>query len=195
MNRALAAFLTLVFLAANAGAAESARLKAGVFNPPRLAPDFSLSGSNGAEFKLSRYRGKVVILGFGYTSCADVCPTALADLALARKKLGVDGAALQVVYVTVDPERDSAERLRNYLNLFDPTFMGATGTADQLAGVRKAYGISAAKKAFDGGLKGYSVHHSSYIYLIDRAGSLRGLMPFGRSVDDIVHDVKILLRQ
>lgn len=170
-------------------------LKAGVFDPPRLAPDFNLRGSDGSELKLSRYRGKLVVLGFGYTSCADVCPVTLAMLAEARKKLGANAADLQVVYVTVDPERDNAARLKTYLAAFDPTFIGGTGTPDQLAAVRKDYGISAVKKAFDGGLKGYSVHHSSYIYLIDREGRLRGLMPFGHTADDVVHDADILLQK
>jgi len=170
-------------------------LKAGVFEPARVAPDFTLRGSDGAALNLSHYRGKLVILGFGYTSCTDVCPITLAMLAEARKKLGVNAADVQVVYVTVDPERDNAARLKTYLGAFDPTFIGGTGTPEQLAAVRKDYGISAVKKAFDGGLQGYSVHHSSYIYLIDREGRLRGLMPFGHTADDVVHDANILLQK
>lgn len=195
MYRALIGFLSFLFLATTVCAAENAHLKAGVFDPPRLAPEFSLRGSNDVDLKLSRYRGKVVVLGFGYTSCPDVCPTALADLALARKKLGAAGNEIQVIYLTVDPERDNPERLRKYLAAFDPAFIGGTGTVEQLAGVRKAYGITATKKAFGDGLSGYSVHHSSYVYLIDREGRLRALMLFGRTVDDIVHDVKILLKK
>ena len=87
----------------------------------------------------------MVILGFGFTSCPDVCPTTLAALAPARKKLGAEASELQVVYVTVDPERDDAERLRKYLAAFDPTFVGGTGTAEQLAAVRKDYGIAATR--------------------------------------------------
>src|SRR5450432_1424171 len=86
-------------------------LIAGVFSPQRLAPDFSIRGSDGGELKLSRYRGKVVLLSFGYTSCTAVCPLTLAVLAQAHKKLGALGGDLQVVYVTVDPERDDAERM------------------------------------------------------------------------------------
>jgi protein SCO1/2 len=198
VNRALVAFLSLISLllislSSAVFAAESPALKAGVFDPPRVAPEFTLHGSDGTEFKLSRYRGKVVALGFGYTSCADVCPVTLAQLAAAKKELGAAGKEFQVIYITVDPERDTAERLRKYLGAFDPTFIGGTGTPEQLAGVRKGYGITAIKKAFDGGLPGYSVHHSSFVYLIDRQGNLRGLMPFGRKIEDIVHDVKILL--
>lgn len=177
------------------GAAESPGLKSGVFNPPRLAPDFSLRGSDGAELKLSRYRGKVVALGFGYTFCPDVCPTTLVDLAQVRKKLGAAGNDFQVVYVTVDPERDSAKQLRKYLAAFDPTFIGATGTPQQLADVRKAYGILISKKPFEGSQPAYLIHHSSFVYLIDRQGKLRAMKPFGESVDDLTHDVKTLLRR
>lgn len=195
MNRALVLFLALLVFAAAVSAADGPGLKSGVFNPPRLAPDFSLQGSQGAQFKLSQYRGKVVVLGFGYSSCPDVCPTTLAVLAQARKKLGAIGNELQVIYVTVDPERDNALRLRDYLAAFDPTFMGGTGTAEQLASVRQAYGIVATKKAVDGNPSDYLIHHSSFIYLIDREGSLRALMPYGRTADDVAHDVKILLNK
>ena len=113
--RALPILLAFALLAAAAGAAEDGSLIAGVFEPPRAAPELALSGSDGKELSLDRYRGKVVMLGFGFTSCPDVCPTTLATLAGARKKLGADAEGVQVVYVTVDPERDDAERLRTYL--------------------------------------------------------------------------------
>ncbi len=191
-------FLTLFVLAAFAQAAIGAGgggLKAGVFDPPRAAPNFSLRGSDGADFKLSGYRGKVVALGFGYTYCPDVCPTTLLELAQARKKLGADARDFQVIYVTVDPERDSAARLKTYLSAFDDSFLGATGTSEQLAAVRKAYGISVAKKTVEGNPSAYLVHHSSFVYFIDRAGRLRAMLPFGgRSVDDIAHDIRALLK-
>lgn len=195
MYHRLTALLALVFLAAAAGAAENPALKSGVFNPPRMAPDFSLRGSDGTELKLSRYRGKVVALGFGYTFCPDVCPTTLVDLAAARKKLGADDENFQVVYVTVDPERDSVKQLRDYLAHFDPTFVGATGTPEQLAGVYKAYGVLISKKAYKESKAAYLVHHSSFVYLIDPEGKQRALVPFGRSASDIAHDVKALLKR
>ena len=196
MSRGLLALLPLLVLALTVGAAETPELKTGVFKPPRPAPDFSLRGSDGSELKLSRYRGKVVALGFGYASCPDVCPTTLFFLAQAKQKLGASGKDFQVIYVTVDPERDSAERLRKFLAAYDPTFVGATGAPGQLADVRKAYGIQISKQlAKEGNPSVYYVHHSSFVYLIDRAGNLRAMMPFGVSVDDIAHDVKALLSQ
>jgi len=194
--RAIAGLFLLAAFAAAAIGADSAALKAGVFNPPRLAPEFALRGTDGADFKLSRYRGKVVALGFGYTFCPDVCPTTLLELAQARKKLGADARDFQVIYVTVDPERDSAARLKTYLSAFDDSFLGATGTPEQLAHVRKAYGISIAKKTVDGNPSAYLVHHSSFVYFIDREGRLRAMLPFGgRTVDDIAHDIRTLLKK
>jgi protein SCO1/2 len=165
-------------------------LKAGVFNPPREAPDFSVRGSDGAALTLSHYRGKVVILGFGYTSCTNVCPATLAVLALAHRKLGALGSQVQIIYLTVDPERDSAERLKQYLAAFDPSFVGGTGTAAQMAAVRTSYGVTAQKV---GSGSDYGVAHSSFIYLITREGKLRALMPFGHQADDYVHDISMLL--
>ena len=194
LNRWLAALLPLLVFALTVGAAESPDLKTGVFKPARPAPEFSLRGSDGHELKLSRYRGKVVALGFGYASCPDVCPTTLFYLAQAREKLGAAGKDFQVIYVTVDPERDSAERLRKFLAAYDPTFIGATGAPEQLADVRKAYGIQVSRQPAAGGDPStYFVHHSSFVYLIDRAGNLRAMMQFGVSVDDLAHDVKSLL--
>jgi protein SCO1/2 len=183
MKRILLAFLALVLVAFGSAAADRAALRTGVFKPPRAAPDFTLRGSDGAPLVLSRYRGKVVALGFGYTHCPDVCPTTLALLAKARRTLGNSARDFQVVYVTVDPERDTPERMRQYIAAFDPSFLGATGTEAELAAVRKGYGITTTA----------DFHHSSYVYLIDRDGKLRAMMPFGVSVDDMTHDVKALL--
>ena len=197
MNRAalpsILALLALLFLASCARAGSVESLRSGAFDPPRAAPDFSLNGSNGTEVQLSRYRGKVVALGFGYTSCPEVCPTTMAFLAQARQQLGAARNDFQVLYVTVDPERDTADRLRKFVTAFDPTFIGGTGTPAQLAAARSAYGIQVSRigSARSGG--DYLLHHSSSIYLIDRSGRLRAMMPYGVSVGDIAHDVKVLL--
>jgi protein SCO1/2 len=188
---AFASLLSLLFAAAAAGAG-APELKAGTFSPPRAAPDFSLQGSDGQPLNLGRYRGRVVALGFGFTFCPSVCPTTLATLAQARRKLGSSAADVQVVYVTVDPERDNAARMKEYLAAFDPTFVGGTGTAERLAAVRKDYGVFAEKKSNG---KDYQVAHSSFTYLIDRSGSLRALMPYGQGPDDYAHDLRILLNE
>jgi protein SCO1/2 len=182
--------LLVCMLLSTAHATDADALKAGVFNPAREAPDFSVRGSDGAPLSLSRYRGKVVVLGFGYTSCPNVCPATLAVLAQAQRKLGPLASQVQVIYLTVDPERDNTERLKQYLAAFDSSFVGGTGSAAQMAAVRASYGVSAEKV---GSGKDYGVAHSSFIYLITRDGKLRALMPFGHKADDYVHDISMLL--
>jgi protein SCO1 len=195
MKHVVLSLLAVLALTQVCRAQDDADLSAGVFSPPRSAPDFSLNGSDGEELTLGRYRGKVVLLAFGFTNCADTCPVTLAVLAQARQELGAAGDGVQVLYITVDPERDDAERMRNYLAGFDATFIGGTGSDDRLAAVRDEYGVFATKnddkdKEMDG-----SMSHSSYVYLIDRSGMLRALMPFGRETDDFVHDIRMLLHE
>ena len=191
MSRIALALLLFAVTVVHAGSA-APTLKAGVFEPPREAPDFSLKGTDGHELKITTHRGKVVLLAFGYSSCQAVCPTTLATFAEARRRLGGAASRVQVVYVTVDPERDDVPHLKSYLGNFDSTFIGGTGTPAQLSVVRKAYGISAEKVATG---DSYSYSHSSFTYLVDRAGKLRALMPYGHSPQDYVHDLTILLKE
>jgi protein SCO1 len=195
LNRAATLLLLLlasVVATTSASPGTGSALKAGVFDPPRLAPEFALHGSDGAEVTLARYRGKVALMAFGFTSCAAVCPITLATLAEARSNLGEAADAVQVIFVTVDPERDDAARMKDYLEAFDPSFVGATGKPDALAVVRKNYGVTAIKR---GTGNDYVMDHSSSIYLIDRAGKLRAMMPYGHAAEDFVHDIKLLLAQ
>lgn len=192
MIRAL--LLSLPLIAAGASNAAD-RLKSGTFDPPRMAPQIAQKAADGKDFALDKYRGKVVVLEFGYASCADVCPVSLALLKQARERLGPLRDKLQVVFVTVDPQRDTAPRLKAYLEQFDPSFVGLTGSEQQMAAIRKAYGISASKKMVEGSKTEYTMGHSSYLYFIDPQGRLRALMPFGRPADDIVHDVTLLANE
>ncbi len=170
--------------------------KNGLFEPPRPAPDFTLPGSNGAPIKMSQFRGKVVAVAFGFTYCPRVCPVTLANLTKVVETLDATAAAnFQVVFVSVDPERDSPARLREFLSFFNPNFIGATGTEAQLEAVRNSYGIMAKRALSENKKLGYEVHHSSFIYLIDKAGQLRLLVPFGKPPEDVAHDVKLLLKQ
>ena len=187
---ALAALMCCV----SAAAAPVAGLKSGAFEPPRAAPPISLQATDGAVFDLARYRGKVVVLEFGYSHCTEVCPVSLMALAQARKLLGADAAKLQVVFISVDPARDTVTRLKGYLAHFDPGFIGVTGSQAQVDAVLKGYGIVATKRTMGDSDAGYMMSHSSYLYFVDKNGMLRALMPFGRPAADIAHDVQLLLR-
>jgi len=168
-------------------------LKAGVFEPPLPAPELGLQGSDGADLKLSRFRGKVVAVVFGFTQCQAVCPVTLYTLAQARKAMGAEAAGVQVVFITVDPARDDAQRVRGFLTGFDPSFIGGTGRPDAVAAVEQRFGVSAKKVPMSNG--DYAVDHSSAVYLIDREGRLRAMMPFGHGAQDYVHDLRLLLAQ
>jgi protein SCO1/2 len=173
-----------------ADAAHPSGMKAGAYDPPQAAPEFSLLGSDGSEVNLARYRGKVVLMSFGFTYCAAVCPTTLATLAQAREELGADASSVQVIFVTVDPARDQADHMREYLAAFGDGFVGATGSDDALAAVREKYGVTAAKQ---GEGPDYVMAHTSSIFIIDRAGRLRAMMPFGHEASDFAHDIRLLL--
>ena len=197
-RRLILAALALAVLIAGAalilvredGTAPAEGLRAGAYEPPRAAPDFALDGADGAEVRLSDHRGKAVLLTFGFTHCAAVCPTTLATLAQARAQMGAAAERVQVIFVTVDPERDTAAQMKDYLAAFDPTFIGATGEPAALAEVRKAYGVSAVREG-DG--PDYAMAHTSSIFLIDPAGRLRAMMPFGHTAADFAHDIALLL--
>ncbi len=166
--------------------------RGGVLDPPRPAPEFALQGADGREFRLSRQRGQVVVVAFGYTFCPDVCPTTLAEFAQIKGRLGPAEQQVRFVFITVDPERDSPERLRAYTGAFDRSFLGLTGTAAQLEGVRKAYGVIARKQVVPGTSAAYLMDHSAFTYVVDRDGRLRLMFPFGTSVDDMTHDIQLL---
>jgi len=120
----MSAAVTVLSLRANCMSAAAA--------PVRIAPDFTLSDQNGRQFTLSHYRGRPVVLFFGYTHCPDVCPTILANLKRARDVLGGKAHDVVVALVTVDPERDTSAELRQFVTVFDPSFLGLRGTRKQL---------------------------------------------------------------
>ena len=160
--------------------------------PP--ASDFVLTRADGTSFQLSEMRGKIVLLFFGYTSCPDVCPTTLAELNQAMGKLGDDANKVQVVFVSVDPGRDTPERVQEYVNHFNSNFIGLSGAEDELTTVWNDYGIY--REIVEGtSALGYLVNHTARVTLIDADGDLRVSFSFEMPVDDIVHDLKLILKE
>lgn len=190
--KALAVAIASITLCAGAGAASP--FKSGVLEPPRPAPDFTLRTAEGREFRLSQHRGAVVLLTFGYTACPDVCPMTLAEFAQIKARLGAPRRNVVFVFVTVDPERDTPDRIRAYTRAFDATFIGLTGSAERLAQVWRAYGVTARKRMVGGSAAAYFVDHSAFVYVIDAEGHLRLMFPFGTPVEDMTHDVALLTR-
>ena len=161
--------------------------------PP--APEIELTRDNGASFKLSGMRGNIVLLFFGYTSCPDVCPTTMAELKQALEALHEnDAKQVKVLFVTVDPERDTPERVQEYVNHFNSDFIGLSGTESELADVWKDYGVF--RENVEGtSAAGYLVNHTARVTLIDRNGNLRLSYAFDTPVDSIVHDLKLVLKE
>jgi protein SCO1/2 len=188
-----AAWVNAAAEAPRIAAAPEDLFKAGTLSPVLPAPPLALDGSDGRPLTLQRFHGKVVLLAFGFSNCGEVCPITLATLAGARRKLAGEAADVQVVYVTVDPERDDAAQMKKFLGSFDSTFVGGVGTRAQIDAAEKSWGISAVRHVNTDG--SYSIGHSSSIYLVGRQGGLRAVMPYGHPADDFVHDLKILLRE
>ncbi|HET9911993.1 MAG TPA: SCO family protein [Anaerolineales bacterium] len=161
--------------------------------PYPVAPEFELTRANGNTFQLSEQRGKIVMLFFGYTSCPDVCPTTMAELNQALRELGSQADQVQVIFVTVDPQRDTPERVQEYVNHFNPSFIGLSGSEAELAKVWGDYGVF--REVVEGkSAAGYLVDHTARVTLIDQQGNLRVSFPFDTPVEDIVHDVELLLK-
>lgn len=129
---------------------------------------FTLTGTDGRPFASSRLNGKPAAIFFGFTHCPDVCPTTLARLAKLRRQLGQGDDALAIVFVTVDPERDTPAELGNYLTLYDTPVVGLTGSPAQIEQIKKQFGIYSRKVEQPGG--GYSVDHTASVILLDRNG-------------------------
>lgn len=165
-----------------------------VIDPPVPAPPIILSSSHGDVFSLQDQHGKLVLIFFGYTFCPDVCPTTLVEMMQVKKKLGKLADNVEFVFITVDPKRDTQEQLTRYLKSFDPSFYGLSGDQDTLSQVWKDYGVFR-EELISEGLSGYLVDHSSRLYLIDQVGNLRATYLFETPVDDIVGDLKFLLKQ
>ncbi len=163
--------------------------------PPPPAPDFTLTDQNGKPFRLSDQRGKVVLLFFGYTSCPDVCPTTLGDLRRVRKLLGNDAEHVKVVLVTVDPERDSPERLGTYVtSAGDPTFVGLTGDRRALEQVWREYGVFVQRDPAPESAVGYTITHGARVYLVSPDGKLATTYAFGTPAKDIAADIRRILQ-
>jgi protein SCO1/2 len=166
-----------------------------IIDPPLPPLDFTLKAPDGSDFRLSQQRGKVVLLSFGYTFCPDVCPTTLVELSQVRVRLQEAAKHVQVVFITLDPERDTPERLEIYTKAFDPSFIGLTGSVEQLAQARMMHGVMAEKQVVAGTAAPYLIAHSAYTYVIDREGQLRLQFPFGMPVEEMANDVLQLLRR
>jgi protein SCO1/2 len=164
-----------------------------LLDAPQAVKNFTLTNTEGERVELAALRGKYVLLFFGYSYCPDVCPTTLADLSRAVKVLGKDAEQVQVLMITVDPERDTPERLGHYLSAFNPSFMGLTGTPEEISAVATGFGIFHEKHE-GSAATGYLVDHTATVSVIDPDGYLRMLFSFDASGEEIAADLQTLLK-
>lgn len=161
--------------------------------PYPVAPSIELTQADGKLFRLSDQHGRLVLLFFGYTSCPDVCPTTMAELKLVMDKLGNDANSVQVVFVSVDPARDTPEKIQKYVEHFNPSFIGLTGSVDNLQKIWDGYGVYRSVSQTNSAL-GYVVDHTARLTLVDADGNLRLSYGFQTPIEDIVHDIKLLIK-
>lgn len=157
-----------------------------------LGGDFSLPSTEGRTVKLSEFRGKVVLLNFGFTSCPDVCPTVLAKIRALLETLGDQSDEIQPLFVTIDPDRDSIEKLSSYLPYFHPSIIGLRGDDNELAAVADLYKVLYQEEELDSEL-GYGFLHNDHIYLIDQQGQVRAMYSGSAKPETIVKEIKTLL--
>jgi protein SCO1/2 len=155
--------------------------------------DFALTDHNGKARTLADYRGKVVVLFFGYTQCPDVCPTTLTELAEVMQRLGPDAKKVQVLFATIDPERDTPELLRSYVPAFDPSFVGLYGDAAATARTAKEFKVVYEKRPGPTPST-YTMDHSAGTFVFDPQGRLRLYVAYGQGPDVFTHDIRELLR-
>jgi protein SCO1 len=193
-RRAACGLLAAFFLAAFSGCSKpsSESFKATDVTGAPWGRALHLTDHTGKPRSLEDYKGKVVVVFFGFTNCPDVCPTTLATLKGVKDKLGADADKLQVLFVTVDPERDTEKVLSAYVPAFDPTFVGLYGDLETTQQVTKEFKIFYSKNA-GATPTSYTVDHSAGVFIFDPKGRLRLFGSPGYSADSYLHDIRMLL--
>lgn len=194
MKNFLAAILCALAAACVAGCGErptAAKFKLTDVTGANFGKELNLTDHDGTPRTLTEFRDKVVTVFFGFTHCPDVCPVTLAEMAQVVRELGPDGSRVQVLFVTVDPERDTQQVLKQYVPSFNPAFLGLYGDAEATARVAKEFKIYYRKQPAKDGY--YSVDHSAGTYILDPEGRLRLFAQYGAGAPALLHDIRILL--
>jgi len=162
--------------------------------PPKPAADFTLTAHTGERVSLHDFRGKLLLLYFGYTFCPGICPTTLANVAQVLQRLDARANQVQLLMISVDPERDTADKLAAYVTHFHPSFIGLTGSVTDVAAVAPLFGIYYEKQESTDATS-YWVDHSATLMVIDQQGIMRFIIPFGTAAQDMATDLASLLRE
>lgn len=184
--------LLLTLLGACKPASQQNQFSATDVTGAQFAQTLNLTDHTGKPRTLEDFKGKVIALFFGYTHCPDVCPTTMTDLKQSMKLLGDDADQVQVLFVTLDPERDTQQVLAQFIPAFDKRFIGLYGTQEQTTAVTEEFKIFASKVE-NGGKSGYTIDHSAGLYLYDKSGKIRLYVDYGTKPDVLAADIKKLL--
>ena len=182
----------LILTAGCSGESAAPRFRLTDVTGASFGKSLTLTDHNGQRRTLADFKGKVVTVFFGFTHCPDVCPTTLAEMATVMKELGGDASRVQVLFVTVDPDRDTPDVLKRYVPVFHPTFLGMTGSAEDIAGTAKEFKIFYQKQKLPDGA--YTMDHSAGTYILDGQGRLRLFASYGAGAPALLHDIRLLLQ-
>lgn len=172
-----------------------APLNGAALTPPRTVPDLTLQRADGRPFHTADLNGRLSLVFFGYTFCPDVCPLTLAEVTQVRRLLGPDAERVDIYFVTVDPARDTSERLQRYVKAFDPAIEGLTGTPAALDEMRSAFGAVATRRDAPDGGPNYFMDHTAGLFLVDRSGGISLLYAYGTPPEQISDDLRQLARR
>lgn len=168
-------------------------LRGAAFDPPRALADFEVPSTAGEPFKLSDHRGEVILLYFGYRTCPDFCPTTLLELQSVYADLNEPADKLKVMFVTIDPERDTLENMKQYTGAFHDDFLGLRAEGEALQALIDEFGVVAEKRVVGESALSYLFDHTASIFLIGPDGELEAQYLYGTDYRDIVHDVQLIL--
>ncbi len=191
---ALAALAALTLAGCQKAGPEKLAFKGIDLTGAEYARTLNLSDQEGRARSLADFKGKVLVVFFGYTQCPDVCPTTMAEVAEVKRSLGADGDKVQGIFVTVDPERDTATLLKAYLESFDPSFVALRGSVEQTQAAAKEFKVFFAKvpgKTEDS----YTMDHTAASFIFDTEGRVRVYARYGAGAEGMAHDIKLLLAE
>jgi protein SCO1 len=175
------------------GKSYTRQLRGAVLSPARTLEDFSLAATTGDEFTLSEHRGEVLLLYFGYRSCPDFCPNTFAELIRVYTELGEPADKLKIMFVTIDPERDTLDYLGEYVAAFHEDFIGLRAEGATLEGLQAQFGVVAEKREVGESALAYLYDHTASLFLVGPDGELEVQYLYGTSYRDIVHDIRLML--
>ena len=190
----LVAVVFLLVGCSNNAESYTSQLRGAVFEPPRSIADFSVASTTGEDFTLSQHRGQIILLYFGYRSCPDFCPTTFTELRRVYAELNEPADKLKVIFVTIDPERDTLETMRQYTQAFNEDFIGLRAEGQALQQLEDQFGVVAKRQVVGESALSYLFDHTASIFLIGPDGQLEAQYLYGTDYRDIVHDLRLMLQ-